>query len=722
MAGTTDTVKAILTPGEFVIRKEAVDMIGVPTLEKLNNMPEAGGHSEIDRLIARATLKNMTGMYGGGEVKTQQYGHGGQVQGYQDGGNVLDEKVKFMSDLLNKENITKGELMNLGANIPKDSKLVGYDDIFNLEDPEVQAREELANTIRTNLQSEFSSYQDSEGRNEASEIIRQQSPYSVVGDLFYSNENRRGYQKLLDGIPMLDPITVTPEGATTDYSTSDSWEYPKPKSNFLQSLLGMQEGGQAFPEMALRREEPTQFNPEFVNVEYELNEDPYDKYSRVNRLRPFLENQLKYTDETNIYRKALEPFSKARYEGLGEPLSAIEEWAKRVDPEGDFNEGEDVDRELYKKLKKADVKLQRSALTSNRQMGQMIYQANRGKPIVGNFDQPLKDYTKASKEFEELLREIIRRPVASKALDESFNEKLYNKRQKGNPFYGDYDTSATGERYEMQNPKSFLNYRDQPVLDVFENGGLIGMMKGGMAKKKKKYGYQEGGSVSDIVNNALENDDYSTIQSVLYDMQEAKGNEADEFNYNLIKAIDPNSGNILYDYQGAKGVGLGSKGKEMQVSEIDGKLYQYPTTHSGGLAPSIKNLISKIRGVREISNLPEEMMGYQEGGAVQEDAMMQQYLQSLQAQQPQANPFVPFDQRPNQNPATGNWGESGDYMRSLRNELEMENEELIRDKAQNTLERIRLDSLLKQGAERIESLPDTSRFMPSSPFNLGIEI
>jgi len=460
MAGTTDTVKAILTPGEFVIRKEAVDMIGVPTLEKLNDMPEAGGHSEIDRLIAQATLKNMTGMYGGGEVKTQQYGHGGQVQGYEDGGSVLD--------------------------------------------------------------------------------------------------------------------------------------------------------------MALRRAEPMQLNPEFVNVDYEL-EDSYDKYSRVNRLRPFLENQLKYTDEANIYRKALEPFNKARYEGLGEPVSAIEEWSKKVNPEGDFNEGSDVDKELYKKLKKADAKLQRSALTSNRQMGQMIYQANRDKPIIGNFDQPLKDYTKASKEFEGLLREIIRRPIASKALDESFNIKKYNLRQKGNPFYGDYDTSATGERYDMQNPKRFLDYRDQPVLDVFEDGGLIGMMHGGKAKKKK------------------------------------------------------------------------------------------------------------------------EMYGYQEGGAVQEDAMMQQYLQSLMAQQPQANPFVPFDQRP---PSSGEVMSSipsgmqqGDYYRSLRGELEMENEELIRDKAQNALERIKLDSLLMQmaeqdkvdsllreGAERIESLPDTSRFMPTSPFNLGIEI
>ena len=72
-------------------------------------------------------------MHGGKAKKKKKYG-------YQDGGQALDEKVKFMSDLLNKENITKGELMNLGSNIPKDSKLVGYYDIFNLEDPEVQAR------------------------------------------------------------------------------------------------------------------------------------------------------------------------------------------------------------------------------------------------------------------------------------------------------------------------------------------------------------------------------------------------------------------------------------------------------------------------------------------------------------------------------------------------------------------------------------------------------
>ena len=88
MPGTTDTVKAKLTPGEFVIRKEAVDMIGVPMLNQLNNMPEEGGHSAIDALIQKATLSNMKMMYGGGMVNpnyagggmVDEYGHGGKVK------------------------------------------------------------------------------------------------------------------------------------------------------------------------------------------------------------------------------------------------------------------------------------------------------------------------------------------------------------------------------------------------------------------------------------------------------------------------------------------------------------------------------------------------------------------------------------------------------------------------------------------------------------------
>jgi len=141
MPNTTDTVKAILTPGEFVIRKEAVDMIGVPTLEKLNDMPEVGGHSEIDRLIAQATLKNMTGMYGGGVVKAEQYGTGGMVNQYQNGGQAMSNLKpvpdnnpglgKLPEDVRNKMGyMQNGGLMEMmhGGKAKKKKEMYSYED------------------------------------------------------------------------------------------------------------------------------------------------------------------------------------------------------------------------------------------------------------------------------------------------------------------------------------------------------------------------------------------------------------------------------------------------------------------------------------------------------------------------------------------------------------------------------------------------------------------
>ena len=115
MAGTTDTVKAKLTPGEFVIRKEAVDMIGVPMLNKLNDMPEEGGHSAIDSLIQRATLANMKMMYGGGMVQPN-YAGGGMVEekmyGYQNGGKIEE----LMEGLQQEQQYTMGA-PDYGTNI-----------------------------------------------------------------------------------------------------------------------------------------------------------------------------------------------------------------------------------------------------------------------------------------------------------------------------------------------------------------------------------------------------------------------------------------------------------------------------------------------------------------------------------------------------------------------------------------------------------------------------
>jgi hypothetical protein len=117
MPGTTDTVKAILTPGEFVIRKEAVDMIGAPMLNMINNMPEKGGHSNIDSLIEKATMANMKGMYGGGMVQAgpKPMGTGGMVDAYRGGGMVMDQyghggKVKKNLKPVPKNNPGLGKL------------------------------------------------------------------------------------------------------------------------------------------------------------------------------------------------------------------------------------------------------------------------------------------------------------------------------------------------------------------------------------------------------------------------------------------------------------------------------------------------------------------------------------------------------------------------------------------------------------------------------------
>jgi hypothetical protein len=87
MAGRTDTVPAMLTPGEFVIKQESAAMLGEPFLRKLNAVSDNAAHSNIDALIGQAQLANMKPMYGGGEV----------VPGYQEGGSIYES---LLSDRL----------------------------------------------------------------------------------------------------------------------------------------------------------------------------------------------------------------------------------------------------------------------------------------------------------------------------------------------------------------------------------------------------------------------------------------------------------------------------------------------------------------------------------------------------------------------------------------------------------------------------------------------
>ena len=100
-----------------MIRKEAVDMIGAPMLNMINNMPEKGGHSNIDSLIEKATMSNMKGMYGGGMVQAgpKPMGTGGMVDAYAGGGMVMDQyghggKVKKNLKPVPKNNPGLGKL------------------------------------------------------------------------------------------------------------------------------------------------------------------------------------------------------------------------------------------------------------------------------------------------------------------------------------------------------------------------------------------------------------------------------------------------------------------------------------------------------------------------------------------------------------------------------------------------------------------------------------
>jgi len=109
----TDTVTAKLTPGEFVIKKSAVDILGVPLLRKLNNLPDEGGHDNIDKLLSMATLANAKPMMGGG-LTTPNY-EGGDMVGYAGGGYMKPKKYQDGGQAFAEPEIRRNN-PNLGIN------------------------------------------------------------------------------------------------------------------------------------------------------------------------------------------------------------------------------------------------------------------------------------------------------------------------------------------------------------------------------------------------------------------------------------------------------------------------------------------------------------------------------------------------------------------------------------------------------------------------------
>lgn len=160
---TTDTVPTMLTPGEFVIKRESAKMLGKPFLEKLNAVSDNSSHSAIDALISQATLSQMQPMMGGGVVNEymgggmidnymgggmiDEYMYGGGVKkkkkmaGYQEGGDVgdltledlafmnMDENVSGVEDYLSPEVVFGKDYKNLSPE-ELDFRAEGFRDIF----------------------------------------------------------------------------------------------------------------------------------------------------------------------------------------------------------------------------------------------------------------------------------------------------------------------------------------------------------------------------------------------------------------------------------------------------------------------------------------------------------------------------------------------------------------------------------------------------------------
>ena len=110
MAGTTDTVPAKLTPGEFVIKRESAKMLGLPFLRKLNAVSDNAAHDNIDALIAQSELSNMKPMLNGGNV----------VPGYENGGGV--EKQGLLSGLLSMLSGANKRQRSYEAMVPQDMR------------------------------------------------------------------------------------------------------------------------------------------------------------------------------------------------------------------------------------------------------------------------------------------------------------------------------------------------------------------------------------------------------------------------------------------------------------------------------------------------------------------------------------------------------------------------------------------------------------------------
>lgn len=190
-----------------------------------------------------------------------------------------------------------------------------------------------------------------------------------------------------------------------------------------------------------------------------------------------------------------------------------------------------------------------------------------------------------------------------------------------------------------------------------------------------QYQYQDGGAVQSLVESLVPTsvmDDPAPEHSHMrgYDPQLARENEE----------LRPR-GDLAFIHGGVS--------RPMKLR--DGSYHKPPGLRRLGQEVSP---YEESSGDLEKTGLIKKLLGMQQGGP----------LPNGSAAKEQPNPFVPFDQRPNQAAASGRWGEPGAYMKSLEgamDSLDMEDSMMTHKKAQNFLNKLRIKGMLQ--GEPIES-------------------
>lgn len=214
---TTDTVPTMLTPGEFVIKRESAKMLGKPFLEQLNAVSDNSAHSSIDALISQAALAQMQPMEGGGVVN--EYMGGGDVSNYM-GGGMIDNYM-------------------YGGGVKKKKKMAGYQEGGDVDATSVSLEGLLSELQKKNSLSNLSMVDadrvDAENQEILNAIIDSVMPGGAIGSIkqtgklvplakkFASLAPDKGKQKVLDKIA--SEMSVAPSRKVMQNPSRNLYDY-----------------------------------------------------------------------------------------------------------------------------------------------------------------------------------------------------------------------------------------------------------------------------------------------------------------------------------------------------------------------------------------------------------------------------------------------------------------------------------------------------------------